>query len=178
MPISKQLYEKIKPITTIDQLDKFYKEVTNQPINENNIVELTSAFILAASNIFVQKYSKLFDKNRSGETMWTFIRSWLPEFAVSPLRMLIYEDLLYPEFARNFKTISQDILVWLQATAKNHLERYKDASTALKVHWQSIVDGKIPYNLMLEKEYDKLYPIRKPEIKEPITKKPENPHQD
>lgn len=170
MPLKQELYDKIKQVDSIDKFNSFYKEITNQPINEGNIVEMASAFILAAANTLVQKYPKMFTKDRSGEIMWNFIRSWLPEFSFSPLRMLIYEDLLYPQFARNFKTISQDIFEWIQNTAKNHLERHKDASPDLKVHWQSIIDGQIPYGLILEEEYDKLHSIKKPVTKKSTTR--------
>ncbi len=158
MPLMQDLLEKVKAVKNEDDLKSLFEEIDKEGLTEENASDKMSALILAAGNVLVNKYPKLFSKERSSNIMWQFIRHWLPEFAFSPLRMVIYEDLLYPQFEKNFKTITPDIFKWVQESAKNSLERHKSASPALKAHWQSVVDGQIPYDLMLEEDYIKQNP--------------------
>jgi len=153
MPIPRELYDKVKKVKTPDDFKKFYVEVS-KIITEKNSEEIIAAIILAAAQMAVGDFPKLISKkNKAGAIMWNFIRHWMPEFAFSPLRILIYEDLLYPQFERNFRTIDDSINVWIVDQAKRLLESQKASSPTLKAHWQSIVDGYIPYGLELEKDF-------------------------
>lgn len=157
MPLEQDLLSKVKAIKTESDLKALFEEL-DKDLTEKNASDRMSALVLAAGNVLVSKYPKLFSKERSSNIMWQFIRHWLPEFAFSPLRMVIYEDLLYPQFEKNFKTITPDIFKWVQESAKSSLEKHKSASPTLKAHWQSIIDGQIPYGLMLEEDYLKQNP--------------------
>ena len=153
MPIPRELYEKVKKVKTPDDFKKFYIEMS-KTITEENSEDMIAAIILAAAQMAVGDFPKLVGaKAKAGAIMWNFIRHWMPEFAFSPLRILIYEDLLYPQFEKNFRTIDDSINVWIVDQAKRLLESQKASSPALKAHWQSIVDGTLPYHLELEKTF-------------------------
>lgn len=159
MPIKSELYAEVKKVKSIDDFVKMYEKMSKSIDlkNEEDAREKMTAVILSAGHLMVQQFSACVDtRDKAGAIMWNFIRHWLPEFAFSPLRIIIYEDMLYPQFEKNFKTVTPEVISWIQQQAKNLLESKKDVSPELKAHWQSIVDGQIPYGIMLEDEFMKL----------------------
>lgn len=61
-----------------------------------------------------------------------------------------YNNLLYPQYADKFQTISKSTWTWLQAEAKKKLVEKHDripVHDKVMLHWQSIVDGKVPFGL-------------------------------
>ena len=156
MPIKSELYTKVKETKTIEDFNKLFNEMSKSIDieKEEDAREKITAVILAAGHVMIQKFAKCVDtRDKAGQIMWNFIRHWLPEFAFSPLRIIIYEDMLYPQFEKNFKTITPDVANWVKKQAQALLESRKDVSPELKSHWQSIVDGKLPYGIMLEEDF-------------------------
>jgi len=141
------IYKQVLDVKDKKSFDSFFKEI--KQLLDKNPEDAMSALILAAGNLAIHSLKKPISKDTAGKVMWNFIRHWLPDFASSPLRLLIYEDMLNPAFEKHFTTITPDILHWLQEKAKWNLENIKDASDELKQHWQSVVEGKIPFGIKL-----------------------------
>lgn len=171
MAIDKEIYRRVLEVKTKEQLLEFLdKEIENEELTKDNIDHAIAAFMLAASNVLVQKHGNLIDKDKAGDIMWNFIRHWLPEFAYAPIRMLIYEDLLFPQFERNFKTITKDIQEWVKKQAEHNLKTHGDkAAPELVEHWRKIINGYIPYDLELEEVWDRKHPP-KPRAKSKVQK--------
>ena len=74
-------------------------------------------------------------------------RSW-PEW----YRVIQGRDLLHPEFEYKFKVIPEGLFKNLQKRAAEMLKERPSAATHEKEHWQSLVDGKVPFGLMVEKK--------------------------
>jgi hypothetical protein len=85
---------------------------------------------------------------QAGAVMWEFIKHW--GHINGPARMLSYDDMLYPQLEYKYKTISQDTFEYLQEQAKEHLANPDTASEEVRKHWQSIVDGVIPFGYTIE----------------------------
>lgn len=83
--------------------------------------------------------------------MWDFIRDWSFSGNECGLKIVDYDNMLYPQYDYNFqKTISRDTFEALQEAAKKRLERSEFAHSDVVKHWQSIVDGNVPFGYIIE----------------------------
>lgn len=89
---------------------------------------------------------------QAGAIFWEFTRRW-GYLGEGPKKMVLFSNLLYPQYESSFeKTISKETWTWLQAEAKKNLNETKHASASVISHWQSIVDGNLPFGFKLERE--------------------------
>lgn len=83
----------------------------------------------------------------TGCVMWDFIKQW--KFS---------DNMLYPQYENDFceKIISSYTWEYLQKRAKEFLEETNNgkwmAAAEVRKHWQSIVDGKVPFGYTVEEE--------------------------
>jgi hypothetical protein len=87
--------------------------------------------------------------------MWSFVRKWLSEDG--PMKMVVYENMLYPQYDHRFqKTIDKDTWEWLQEQAKKNMYDSEisghPANSEVVKHWQSIVDGNVPFGYTVKKD--------------------------
>ena len=77
----------------------------------------------------------------------------MPELLMEkpPVKLIVYEDLLYPQYAYKFQPIiSPKLWEWVQEEAKKKLaDITSPVHPNVKAHWESIVDGKVPFGLMV-----------------------------
>lgn len=87
---------------------------------------------------------------QAGFVMWDFIRDWLYSGNECGMKIMDYDDMLYPQYRDKYeKTISRDVFEALQKTAKKRLEDSKHAHPAVINHWESIVDGNVPFGYVV-----------------------------
>jgi hypothetical protein len=98
---------------------------------------------------------------QAGAVMWEFIQHWSLELKNKPLRLLNYENMLYPQHSKEFeKLISRDAADWLKKEAerkltedaKNRIAGKPRAHPAVFEHWTLIAEGKIPFGYTVKKE--------------------------
>ena len=78
--------------------------------------------------------------------MWDFVRDWLYPDNECGMKIVNYDNMLYPQYEYQYeKTISKDTFEALQKAARKKLEERKAAHPAVIAHWQSIVDGNVPF---------------------------------
>ena len=87
--------------------------------------------------------------------MWDFIQLFIYRHNQCGLRMVDYDNMLYPQYEYKFeKTISRETWNNIVKTAKEYLEEYKNkannASSGVVNHWKSIVDGNVPFGYKIE----------------------------
>lgn len=88
---------------------------------------------------------------QAGCVMWDFVRDWSFHGNECGLKIVDYDNMLYPQYDYKFqKTISKDTFEALQEAAKKHLEKNQFAHSAVVKHWQSIVDGNVPFGYVVE----------------------------
>lgn len=90
---------------------------------------------------------------QAGCTMWDFIRDWSYSGNKCGLKIINYDDMLYPQYEHKYdKTISEHVWVELQKQAKDELQKSKYASKNVIEHWKSIVKGNVPFGYSVEKD--------------------------
>ena len=83
---------------------------------------------------------------QAGFVMWDFIREWSYRKNECGMRLVDYDKFLYPQYKETMdKVISKDTWELLQKKAKELLQTEPDAHPLVLMHWQSIVDGDVPF---------------------------------
>ena len=83
---------------------------------------------------------------QAGFVMWDFIREWNHRKNECGMKLVDYDNLLYPQYRERMdKVISKDTWELLQKKAKELLQTEPDAHFRVQMHWQSIVDGDVPF---------------------------------
>ncbi len=82
---------------------------------------------------------------QAGFVMWDFIRDWQCSDNECGMKILNYDDMLYPQCDYKFdKVISKDTFEALQKKAWN-LWNDRGAHPAVEKHWESIIHGEVPF---------------------------------
>lgn len=90
---------------------------------------------------------------QAGFVMWDFIKNWTKTGNECGLRLVDYDDMLYPQYAHKFeKTISKDVWERLQKEAKKKLDTEGFACGEVLRHWARIVDGVVPFGYRVSEE--------------------------
>ena len=90
---------------------------------------------------------------QAGCIMWEYIQNWGLSYKNKPLRMINYDEMLYPQYQRHFeKVITEDTWNYLQYQANKHLKECDCACDEVKEHWKSIIDGKVPFGYTVRDE--------------------------
>lgn len=136
---------------TLSQLAEFINHLTNDYKHDyGTIVHAMTAGALASISVIDRSPEGGITGFQASCIMWQFIKTFM--HIESPLRLLNFEDLLYPQYENTFRTISEDTWKWVQDKAKQNLIEHTNAANTVKTHWQSIVDGYIPFGYMIEKK--------------------------
>lgn len=88
---------------------------------------------------------------QAGFVMWDFVRGWSKTNNKTGLRLVDYDDMLYPQYSDKFdKTISKETWESIQKEAAKLLEEHENGvNPVVYNHWKSIVDGNIPFGYTL-----------------------------
>lgn len=90
---------------------------------------------------------------QAGFVMWDFIRDWQYSDNECGMKIVNYDDMLYPQCEYKYeKTISRDTFEALQKTAKKNLEESEYAHPNVINHWKSIVDGNVPFGYVIRED--------------------------
>ena len=130
---------------TVETLPAFIKMLNEYPDhNYNTTVYATSAATLGASWAMAEYYG--ITGFQAGCIMWEYIQNWGFNYKNKPLRMINYDEMLYPMYDYKFTTIDIRTWKWVQERAK---ELYNDgncvACDSVIDHWKSIINGKVPF---------------------------------
>lgn len=87
---------------------------------------------------------------QAGCVMWDFIRDWSYPRNECGMKIVDYDDMLYPQYEDKFqKTIRKDVFEALQKEAEKNLENYESAHPNVVKHWKSIADGNVPFGYVI-----------------------------
>lgn len=88
---------------------------------------------------------------QAGFVMWDFIKNWTYTGNECGLKILNYDDMLYPQYDFKFdKVIYKDTYESIQGKAKKNLETRSFASGAVIQHWKKIAEGYVPFGYRVE----------------------------
>ena len=148
--IREELQEKRKNIRIFDDLVGFLKDVKDN----YNIGYGEAPCAMAQASVAVAWYlAKEFGITnfQAGFVMWDFIRDWMYTSNETGMRIIDFDDMLYPQYEHKFqKTITSSTWESLQETAKKKIKKdgeadYGFAHPEVRKHWESIANGNIPF---------------------------------
>lgn len=136
-----------KEVRTIEEFAEFYRKVVTDTAHDyNTCVYANAAVALAAARLASNHLG--ITGFQAGCVMWEFIADWRKQDG--PMKLTTFEDMLYPQYDDRFDTvISPGTWKWLQEQASERIAA--DAGNDIPVHpavfshWQSIVDGVVPF---------------------------------
>lgn len=83
---------------------------------------------------------------QAGFVMWDFIKDWSFRGNKCGLRIIDYDEMLYPQYDDKFdKYISSETFMAMQKQAKELLNDEGYVHPAVVKHWKSIVNGEVPF---------------------------------
>jgi hypothetical protein len=132
---------------TLKRLPAFLEKLAGHKHDYNTICYACGAAAVAATWAIERSPSGGITGFQAGAIMWEFITEWMGE-QDKPLRLVKYENMLYPQYEREFdKIISQETADWLKAEAQKRLNDRADdgAHPAVVAHWRSITAGNLPF---------------------------------
>lgn len=147
--IRDELAAKRKDIKTFDDLVAFLKDVRDN--YGNGYGEAPRAMAQAALAVAWYLSSEFgITGFQAGFVMWDFIKGWIKTHNECGLKLVDYDDMLYPQYDYKFeRTISSSVWENLQKQAKENLESNEHASQNVITHWKSIVSGKVPFGYIV-----------------------------
>lgn len=91
---------------------------------------------------------------QAGFVMWDFIKEWMYKSNKAGLRLINYDDMLYPQYEDMIdKVISSKVFESIQKAVQDSLDEVKQggqAHPAVIKHWESIVAGNVPFGYRIK----------------------------
>lgn len=177
----------MKPITEEDKVhEKWYEQARKMTPEElpafiDNLINKyehdygTICHAIAAAGLAAMHAVNRSDQGgitgfQAGAVMWQVIGKWGTHTTPgAPARILDYQNMLFPQSAVDFTTITAETWEYLQNTAKEKLEQHTEEDGIhpdVIEHWQSIVSGNIPFGLRLEDVGDEEPEAASPDVEE------------
>lgn len=154
MHLEKEWFEEAKKQTP-ETLMSFINHIMNDYRHDyGTIVHAVSACALAAAWASDRYPQGGITGFQAGFVMWDFIRELEYSNNECGLKIVNYDNMLYPQYKDRFEKIIPK-WVWekLQERAKEkleNLEQYQYTSGVVIAHWKSIADGKVPFGYSVE----------------------------
>ena len=132
---------------TLETLPAFMNHVMNDYCHDyGTVVHAISACAIAAAWAADHTESGMITGFQAGYVMWDFVRQWAFESNKCGLRIIDYDDMLYPQYYHKFdKTISSSTWEALQNRAKELLSENDFAAESVRKHWKTIANGVVPF---------------------------------
>lgn len=143
--LHKQWYVDAKSVTT-ETLPEFVRHLTEDFEHDyGTICHAVAACALAAAQAVNKSSQGGITGFQSGAIMWEFIQEW-QHLRDKPMRLIQYEDMLYPQYEDKFWTINPETWKHLQETAQKRLAEADDpVHEDVRKHWQTVADGIVPF---------------------------------
>lgn len=150
MGIHKEWYREARDMT-LDKLPEFLDKLANGYQHDyGTICHAIAAGAVGAAWAVEHGPQGGITGFQAGAIMWEFIQHWNYELkGECGLRLQDMDDLLYPQMEYKFRSISSNVWKAVQKKAAELLAG-SNGVDSVREHWQSIVDGKIPFGLTIE----------------------------
>ena len=146
-------FERAKGIKSIKEFSAFAKELLVDTSHDyGTICHAIGALTIAAG--WMGSYMHGITGFQAGCVMWDFIRQWEYRRNECGLKIVDYDNMLYPQYQDRFeKTIKPSQFKKMQEVAAKRLEEsHLMAHPDVIKHWQSIVDGIVPFGYKVTEE--------------------------
>ena len=155
MNLHEEWFKQAREIQTADELATFVDHMLNGYYHDyGTVCHAIAACTLASA--WLGAHTEGITHFQAGFVMWDFIHQWMKPNNKCGLKLIDYDHMLYPQYQYEYeKTISKDVFESLQKEAKRLLDTKRTdipASPAVLDHWQSIVNGKVPFGYTIAEE--------------------------
>ena len=145
MHLEKEWFEQASKIKTIDQLTEFINHLLGDYEHDYG----TTCHVIGAAAVATAWYGSHVEGItgfQASSVMWGFIKHWMKPDNECGLKLVDYDKFLYPQYQYKFeKTISQNTWMRIQEQAKKNLKSHPDACLEVRLHWQEIAHGFVPF---------------------------------
>lgn len=150
--IRKEWEEKARSIKTFDEFAEFYDHLLEDYYHDyGTVCHAIGQLAVAAASLGA--HIEGITGFQAGFVMWKFILNWMFPYNRTGLRLINYDDMLFPQYAYEFdKVISAETLNALKNEAANKLREHPDANQDVIAHWKSIVNGEVPFGYRIEED--------------------------
>lgn len=129
---------------TMESLPAFMEELAAHKHDYSSICYAVASAAVAAANALNRSPHGGITGFQAGAVWWEFLRGWDSSMRDKPLRLLRYENLLYPQYDRDTLELTKETWAWLQAQARKYLAKTPQAHPNIIERWRSIERGEIP----------------------------------
>lgn len=148
----KNWYEEAKK-QTIETLPEFMNNILDEPQSYDSIAVAIAACAVGAAWAADHHPNGGITGFQGSWVMWQFIKHWMCKGDSCGLKLVDYDDMLYPQYMYKFtkKTISKEVWEAIQQKATN---LWLEGSGAQEVrdHWMSIMSGVVPFGYTVEED--------------------------
>lgn len=146
------IYKKAEEVKTDADLSVLIKEIKEYEHDYGTIVYGCMAAMIGAFNVVNRGPTGGITGFQAGCLGWEAVKKFMS--ISGPARIIDYENLLYPQYARTFdKTISPETWSYVQEKAKENLAKGPEhAHPNVIAHWKAIEAGKIPFDLTVREQ--------------------------
>ncbi len=135
---------------TLDGLPAFIEKLAAHKHDYGTICRAIAAAGVAAAYAIERSPQGGITGFQAGCVLWDLIKGWDPSYEGKPVRLTHYSDMLYPQYADKFRSITPETWEYLQSEAKKNLAEAANAHERVRAHWQSIADGVVPFGYRVE----------------------------
>lgn len=143
----KEEWHKRAKTMTLETLPEFLRELTeNYRHDYGTICHAVAMSAVAAAWAVNASPTGGITGFQAGAVMWEFVRSWMYRSNKTGLKLINYDNFLYPQYESQYqKTMPISTWTALQKEACRLLEETQDGHPLVREHWLSICDGHIPF---------------------------------
>lgn len=147
--IKKELQDRRKEIKDFNELIEYLKDIKeNYNCGYGEAPRAIAQASLAVAWYLASEFG--ITGFQSGCTMWDFIRDWNYPDNECGMKIIDYDNMLYPQYEDHFqKTIKPETFRALQEQAKKNLKENKNASPSVVLHWVKIANGEVPFGYVI-----------------------------
>lgn len=149
MNLQKEWFEEAREVELKD-LDRFIEKMNGFEHDYGTMCHATVAVILASAWSMAKENG--ITGFQAGLIMLVFLREWKFRNNYAGLKIVDYDNMLYPQYEDKFeKIITKETFEALQKQAAERLEKASDnVNLEVMAHWRDIVNGKIPFGYEVE----------------------------
>ena len=145
MKVHEQWYKEAREMT-LDKLQEFLRHLTEDYQHDyGTICHAISAGAVATARAIDHSSAGGITGFQASFVMWGFIQHWIYDSNKCGLRLLTMDDLLYPQYAHKFQTISRETFETVQKEAEKLLAEKAETARSGPIVRLEIYDGSSPY---------------------------------
>ena len=151
MHVEKEWFKEAKE-QTIETLPQFINHLMNDYQHDyGTVCHALSAAALAAVYAADKSPQGGITGFQASFVMWDFIKQWMYPYNECGLRLVDYDDMLFPQYQDKFeKIISPDTWNKIQEQARKYVGENDIVHPNVLAHWKSIINGEIPFGYVVK----------------------------